>query len=41
MFLKALTFNSFNFGQGVVVLKDLTFNSFYIWRVGVLERTEF
>ena len=33
MVLKELIFNSFYFGQSVVVLKELIFNSFYIGRV--------
>ena len=35
-------FNSFYIGHGVVVLKELTFNSFYLCRgCGGLERTDF
>ena len=31
--LERTHFNSFYFGWAVVVLKELMFNSFYIWRV--------
>ena len=31
MVLKDLIFNSFNFGEGVVVFKDLFCNSFHLW----------
>ena len=29
--MKELIFNSFDFGEGVVVLKELIFKSFYFW----------
>ena len=33
MVLKVLIFNSFYFGEGVVILKELIFNIFYVGRV--------
>ena len=41
MVLKELISNNFILWEGVVVLKELIFNSFYFGRCGGLERTDF
>ena len=41
MVLKELTSHSFYGWEGVVVLKELIFNSFYFGGCGGLERTDF